>query len=88
MAFYKIDFKPSAEKDLRSLPRPIISRITEKIEKLAGDPFPLQAVKLSLSEHLYRWRVGDYRIIYEVDEGKKKVIIHYIRHRRQVYRDL
>jgi len=32
MAFYKVDFKPSAEKDLRNLPRPIIARIKEKIE--------------------------------------------------------
>ena len=88
MAFYKVDFKPSAEKDLRNLPRPIIARIKEKIEKLAADPFPFQAVKLSTAEHLYRIRVGDYRIIYEVNELKMQVTIHYVRHRRQVYRGL
>ena len=88
MALYKIDFKPSAEKDLRNLPRPTIARIKEKIEKLGAEPLPIQAIKLSTAEHLYRIRVGDYRIIYEVDERKMQVIIHYIRHRRQVYRDL
>lgn len=88
MDSYNIDFKPSAEKDLRNLPKPIISRIMEKIEKLGADPFPLQAVKLSVAEHLYRVRIGDYRIIYEADERTKKVIIHYVRHRRRAYRDL
>ncbi|HEY9073299.1 MAG TPA: type II toxin-antitoxin system RelE/ParE family toxin [Desulfobaccales bacterium] len=88
MALYKIDFKPSAEKDLRHLPRPTIARLKEKIEKLRAEPLPIQAIKLSTAEHLYRIRVGDYRIIYEVDEKEMQVTIHYIRHRRQVYRDL
>jgi mRNA interferase RelE/StbE len=88
MDSYNIEFKPSAEKDLRSLPKPIISRVMAKIEKLGADPFSLQALKLSVAEHLYRLRVGDYRIIFEVDEQTKKVIIHYVRHRRRVYRDL
>lgn len=88
MALYKIDLKPSAEKDLRNLPKPFIVRIKEKIEKLGAEPLPIQAIKLSTAEHLYRIRVGDYRIIYEVDEREMQVTIHYIRHRRQVYRDL
>jgi mRNA interferase RelE/StbE len=88
MVSYNIDFKPSAEKDLRNLSRPIVSRIMDKIEKLATTPVPFQAAKLSVTEHLYRIRVGDYRIIYEVDEKQHNVIIHYVRHRREVYRDL
>lgn len=87
MASYKIIFKPSVEKDLRPLPKSVAVRIMERIEDLKGEPFPKQAVKLSGAEKLYRIRVGDYRIIYEADTKAGKVIIHYIRHRREAYRD-
>jgi mRNA interferase RelE/StbE len=57
-----------------------------QIERLAADPLPSQVVKLSGAERLYRIRVGDYRIVYEVDAEAKLVTIHYVRHRRDVYR--
>jgi len=59
-----------------------------RIERLKADPFPRQAIKLSGTKRLYRIRVGDYRIVYEVDTQVKKVTIHYVRHRREVYRAL
>jgi len=49
---------------------------------------PVQAIKLKGTEGLYRVRVGDYRIIYEVDASAKIILIHYVRHRREVYRDM
>jgi mRNA interferase RelE/StbE len=67
MASFRIDFKPSVEKDLRRLPAEIISRSMEKIDNLESEPFPPQSIKVSRSEKLHRLRVGDYRIIYEVD---------------------
>ncbi len=60
----------------------------KRIEGLTTDPFPRQAIKLSGTERLYRIRVGDYRIIYQVDTKAEQIIIHYIRHRREVYRAL
>ena len=60
----------------------------KRIEGLRTDPFPRQAVKLSDTERLYRIRVGDYRIVYEVDTQAKQIVIHYVRHRREVYRTL
>jgi len=45
-------------------------------------------VKLSNAERLYRIRVGDYRIVYEVDHDAILITIHYICHRRDVYRTL
>lgn len=51
-------------------------------------PLPVQSIKLSGLENLYRLRIGDYRIIYEVDEADELVTIHYIRHRKDVYRNL
>ena len=88
MASFKIDFKPSVEKDLRHLPAEIISRSMEKIAELEFEPFPPQSIKVSGSERLHRLRVGDYRIIYEVDTKEKVVTIHYIRPRSIVYRNL
>lgn len=53
-----------------------------RIEGLKSEPFPRQAIKLSGAERIYRIRVGDYRIVYEVDTQAKQVTVHYIRHRR------
>ena len=64
------------------------SRIMEQVERLAGAPFPRSAVKLSGAEKLYRLRVRDYRVIYEVDTEAHRVTIHYIRHRQDAYRKL
>ena len=88
MASYKVIPKPSVEKDLRSLPKPVIGRVVKRLELLADDPFPRQALKLEGGEQLYRLRVGDYRIVYAVDQDAKEVIVHYVRHRREVYRKL
>lgn len=88
MEGYSIRFKPSVEKDLRSIPRASVSRLMERIEGLSSQPFPRQAVKLSGAERLYRIRMGDYRIVYEVDTRAREVTVHYVRHRREVYRSL
>lgn len=88
MGSYNVNFKPSVEKDLRPLSKTLVSRVMERIERLKTDPFPRQAIKLSGTERLYRTRVGDYRIVYEVNTQAKQVTIHYVRHRREVYRAL
>jgi mRNA interferase RelE/StbE len=85
---YSIDFKPSVEKDLRSLPKAAAARIVERIEGLRDEPLPRQAIKLSGVEKLYRIRVGQYRIVYEIDLQSEQVTIYYVRHRKDVYRDL
>ena len=59
-----------------------------QIEGLESTPIPKNSVKLSNAERFYRIRVGDYRIVYEVDHDAKLITIHYIRHRREVYRPL
>ena len=86
MTFYKVVFRPSVEKDLRALPQSVIGRVFKKIEVLQEEPFPRQSTKLAGAEQLYRIRVGDYRVIYSVDKDLRQVIVHYVRHRREVYR--
>jgi mRNA interferase RelE/StbE len=88
MASYKVVLKPSVEKDLRSLPRSIVARVFKQIEALKDEPVPRQSIKLAGAEHLYRIRIGDYRVIYGVDRDLKQVIVHYVRHRRDVYRQV
>ncbi len=88
MASYKVIPKPSLDKDLRSLPRAAIARVVKSLEGLADDPFPRQALKLEGGENLYRLRVGVYRVVYAVDRSARVVVVHYVRHRRDVYRKL
>jgi len=86
MGSFEVKFKRSAEKDLRRLPKDVIKRVFTKIEELKQNALPMQAIKLRGTERIYRIRVGDYRIIYEVDVKTKTIVIHYIRHRKEVYR--
>jgi len=88
MASYKIIFKPSVEKDLRSLPPSVARRVLERVEALQDDPFPRRSLKLAGAEQLHRIRIGDYRVVYAVDKRKRQVIVYYVRHRRDVYRQL
>lgn len=66
----------------------LVLRVMKRIEDLRSEPLPRQAIKLSSAERLYRIRVGDYRIVYEIDRQARQVTIHYVRHRREVYRGL
>jgi mRNA interferase RelE/StbE len=86
MASYKVVFKPSVHKDFRSLPKSAAGRIFQHLEALENEPFPRQSIKMSGAENLYRIRVGDYRIVYEVDQDQKQIMINFIRHRKDVYR--
>ena len=86
MASYNVVLKPSVEKDLRSLPKSAAGRVWKRLEALADDPRPRQTVKLTGAERLYRIRVGDYRIVYSVDDESRLVIVHHVRHRGVVYR--
>jgi mRNA interferase RelE/StbE len=88
MASYSVEFKPAAEKDLRKLPKGMLPRVVESIEGLRAQPFPPQVIKLKNADRLYRIRVGDYRIVYEVEPTGRRVLVHYVRHRRDVYRSL
>jgi mRNA interferase RelE/StbE len=88
MAAYTVDFKASVEKDLRKVPKDRLPDILKKIGELAEVPLPSDSKKLSGAEHLYRVRVGNYRIIYEVVHKTKNVTIFYVRNRRSAYRGL
>lgn len=68
MADYAITFARSARKELESLEAAVIQRLFPKIEALAEEPRPLGCRKLTGEENLWRIRVGDYRVIYTIDD--------------------
>ena len=88
MASYSLVLKPSVEKDLRHLPKSVIARVMARLEELKEEPFPRQALKLEGGEGFYRVPIGDYRVVYAVDTSSKQLTIHYVRHRRDVYRKI
>jgi len=85
MADYSITFSRSARKELEALSNPLIQRIFPKIEALNVEPRPSGCRKLQGFENLWRIRVGDYRVIYSVDDNLRIVDIVAVRHRRQAY---
>jgi len=86
MGLFKIDTKGSTEHDLKKIDRQFIPSILEAIETLAENPFPVQSKKLKDSESSYRLRVGDYRVIYQVDQVNKAIVIYHVRHRKDAYK--
>ena len=88
MDYYRIEVKQSAARDIKKIPKIYIKKITSSVTELERNPFPGSCKKIKSSESMYRIRIGDYRVIYEVITNEKLVIIHYIRHRKDVYRNL
>jgi mRNA interferase RelE/StbE len=88
MGSYSLSFKNSIEKDLRKIPKELLAHIFERIEHLSTDPLPHDVQKLAGAESLYRIRVGEYRIIYQVLQESHEIFVFYIRHRSVAYRGL
>lgn len=85
MAEYSITFARSARRELEALDSSIILRILSKIETLAVHPRPHGSRKLSGEKHLWRIRIGDYRVIYFVLDKERRIDITAVRHRREAY---
>lgn len=83
---YEVHLERTAERDLRRLSVQAFHRIAPRIKALSDDPRPLGCHKISGSEKDWRIRVGDYRVIYEVDEKAKAVRVMRVRHRKEAYR--
>ncbi len=82
---YKILFKPSAVKQGKKLPTKIQNRIREAIDKLKTEPRKVGCKKLRGEVNLYRIRVGDYRIVYEIEDDRLIILVLKIAHRKDIY---
>ena len=85
---YRIEFTPRADRQFRGLEMSLQIRLGRRINSLAENPRPHGIKKLSSEEDIYRLRVGDYRIIYQIREKSLLVLIVRIGHRSDIYRGL
>lgn len=82
---YAVEYTPAARRMLRKLPASIQKTIHLAIEGLGAEPRPSGSRKLTGSE-FWRLRVGDYRVVYAIEDGKLVVLVVKVAHRREVYR--
>jgi mRNA interferase RelE/StbE len=82
---YAVDVKASARKELDALPNRVLARVIHKIEGLAQIPRPAGCKKLIGYADQWRVRVGDWRVVYIIDDAATRISITRIAHRRDVY---
>jgi mRNA interferase RelE/StbE len=82
---YSIEFAPAAFRQLKKLDRAVQVRIYAQIDRLADDPRPPGSLKLAGRDNIFRLRVGDFRVLYNVFDGKLIVLVLKVGHRRDVY---
>jgi mRNA interferase RelE/StbE len=80
---YDIQFKPKAVRDIEDLPSRIQTRVLARIEEMSND-LKGDIKRLTNFTPEYRLRIGDYRVLFEIEE--ETIIIYRIRHRREAYR--
>ena len=87
MAEYRVVLSRSARKELEGIPDKVADRIVRQLEELSHLPRPMGCIKLKGSSQ-WRIRVGDYRVVCDIDDSARLIDVGYIRHRKDVYRDL
>lgn len=83
---YRVELSPQAARRLRKLDPQARRRIQAAVELLADDPRPPAAKMLVNSDGAWRVRVGDYRVVFDIEDGRLLVLILAIGHRREIYR--
>jgi len=81
---YELLLLAPAQKDLDKLEAPVFTRILKKLRALSKDARPPGCLKLT-DEDGYRLRIGEYRILYRIDDASKRVYIYRIKHRKDAY---
>ena len=85
MANYSVVIKSSAQKELDVLEDPVFSRIDRRILALAENPRPAGCKKLKGYKDQWRIRIGDWRVVYVIDDSAERLSITRVAHRREVY---
>lgn len=85
MAVYKVNIKPSVNKDFKPIPDKDLKKIVKRIQALAVNPRPPGCEKLTTRDR-YRIRQGDYRILYTIDDNELIIRVLQVGHRRDIYR--
>jgi mRNA interferase RelE/StbE len=82
---YAVELSRAVEGELERLPAKVLRRIVASIDSLENNPRPRGAIKLKGSEASFRIRVGQYRVIYTVDDDSRMVNVTRVRHRKDAY---
>jgi mRNA interferase RelE/StbE len=82
---YRIEIRPKVEKALRKLPEHVVRAVKRAIDGLANDPRPPGAKRLSAREE-WKIRVGDYRVLYLIEDARLTIMVVKVGHRSDVYR--
>ncbi len=86
-ASYTVQLKPAAERDLKKVKdQAVLHRLVRAIDGLATNPRPPNVKALQGNNSILRIRVGDYRILYTIEDTALLVLVIRIGHRREVYR--
>ncbi|MBV9387588.1 MAG: type II toxin-antitoxin system RelE/ParE family toxin [Chroococcidiopsidaceae cyanobacterium CP_BM_ER_R8_30] len=85
---YRVEITRKAAKQVKSLPQEERERIGTEIEALTDNPRPIGVRKISGERDFYRVRVGDYRIIYEIQDKILLILVIGVGHRREIYRGI
>jgi len=85
VAIYNVALASSSAKELNKLSGQLLARVVSRLEKLASNPRPPGCKKLQGGDREWRIRVGDYRVVYTIDDAKMLVEVTRIRHRSAVY---
>ena len=86
MADYEVLVPKQVGKRLEKLPRDVIERIYRRLRQLAQDPRPPWSKQLRGEPAGWRFRVGSYRVLYEIEDDEERVVIRDVGHRRDIYR--
>jgi len=85
---YRIEIKRSAAKALKKIPKANRKSIVDKIDSLAETPPNPDTTKMKGNNPFHKVRVGDYRIVYEIQEDVLVILVVKIGHRKDIYRNL
>lgn len=83
---YRVEVHASVVKTLRKMDPPVARRLYAAVHALADNPRPAAATALVGGDGQMRLRVGDYRVIYEIEDDRLLVLVLHLAHRREVYR--
>lgn len=85
---YSITWKNSAKKELRRIPKKELLSILNEVEKLTSNPFPSSHKKIQGTNDTYRLKIGNYRVVYYLENDELIIEIIRVRHRKDVYKNI
>lgn len=83
---YQVEIAPAAKRQIKKLVNQTQELIIQRLQELAENPRPHGVLKMEGNENLYRVRVGDYRIIYQIQDRTLLIVVVKVGHRGDVYR--